>query len=43
LDYITEALGHNYGNSVTGIYLEGYGDDIIDSANQLIVSNLNEE
>ncbi len=42
-DLIAEALGHNYGNSVTGIYLEGYGDDIIDSLNQLIVNLFNEE
>ncbi|PHS52805.1 MAG: hypothetical protein COB01_06360 [Lutibacter sp.] len=39
-DLIAEALGHNYGNAVTGIYLEGYGNEIIDSANDKILSPL---
>lgn len=42
-DLIAEALGHNYGNTVTGIYLDGYGDDIIDRANSRIVSLLSKE
>lgn len=32
-DLIAEALGHEYGNKVTGIYLDNYGDEIIDEAN----------
>ena len=36
-DLIAEALGHSYGNSVTGIYLDGYGNEVIDSANEFIV------
>ena len=39
-DLIAEALGHNFGNSVTGIYLDSYGDDIIDEANDKIVLQL---
>lgn len=39
-DLIAEALGHNYGNAVTGIYLDGYGDEVIDLANEKIVSLL---
>lgn len=37
-DLIAEALGHNYGNAVTGIYLEEYGNEIIDEANTKITS-----
>ena len=33
-DLIAEALGHNYGNAVTGIYLETYGNKTIDHANE---------
>lgn len=39
-DLIAEALGHSYGNAVTGIYLEGYGNEVIDSANESIISLL---
>lgn len=39
-DLIAEALGHNYGNAVTGIYLEGYGNEVIDNANDKILSVL---
>lgn len=39
-DLIAEALGHSYGNSVTGIYLDNYGDEVIDDANRFIVSQL---
>jgi integrase len=35
-DLIAEALGHEYGNKVTGIYLEGYGNHIIDEANEAV-------
>lgn len=37
-DLIAEALGHSYGNAVTGIYLEGYGDEVIDNANAHVLS-----
>lgn len=37
-DLISEALGHSYGNSITGIYLDSYGDEIIDSANEKVTS-----
>jgi len=32
-DLIAEALGHEYGNKITGIYLDNYGNEIIDEAN----------
>lgn len=37
-DLIAEALGHEYGNRVTGIYLDNYGNEVIDKANQEIVN-----
>lgn len=37
-DLIAEALGHNYGNPVTGIYLDSFGSEIIDNANATIMS-----
>lgn len=36
-DLIAEALGHEYGNKVTGIYLDGYDNAVIDEANQHII------
>jgi len=39
-DLIAEALGHSYGNAVTGIYLEGYGNEVIDLANETLVGLL---
>jgi integrase len=35
-DLIAEALGHEYGNSVTGIYLEMFDNDIVDSMNEQV-------
>jgi integrase/recombinase XerD len=35
-DLIAEALGHNYGNAVTGIYLDEYGNEIIDEMNEKV-------
>ncbi len=32
-DSIAEALGHEYGNRITGIYLDNYGNEIIDKMN----------
>ena len=32
-DLIAEALGHEYGNRVTGIYLDNYSNEVIDEAN----------
>ena len=37
-DLIAEALGHEYGNSVTGIYLEQFDNDVIDEMNQRVVN-----
>ena len=36
-DLIAEALGHEYGNSVTGIYLEQFDQGLIDEMNKKIV------
>ena len=36
-DLIAEALGHEYGNSVTGIYLEQFDNDIVDKMNQELI------
>ena len=40
-DLIAEALGHEYGNTVTGIYLDNYGNEVIDEANARIIKHLN--
>jgi len=36
-DLIAEALGHSYGNAVTGIYLDNYGNETIDAANKAVI------
>jgi integrase len=36
-DLIAEALGHEYGNSVTGIYLEQFDLEVVDGMNDVIV------
>ncbi len=41
-DLIAESLGHEYGNSVTGIYLDSYGSEIIDGANEKVTTFKNE-
>jgi len=35
-DLIAEALGHQYGSKVTGIYLEAYDKELVDEMNQKI-------
>jgi integrase/recombinase XerD len=37
---IAEALGHEYGNSVTGIYLEQFDLEIADSMNEKIIASV---
>lgn len=37
-DLIAEALGHEYGNSVTGIYLEQFDNDVVDKMNQKLIN-----
>lgn len=39
-DLIAESLGHDYGNSVTGIYLEMFDNDIVDNMNEAIMKNI---
>jgi integrase len=39
-DLIAEALGHEYGNSVTGIYLEQFDLEIVDSMNEKIIASV---
>ena len=35
-DLIAEALGHEYGNKVTGVYLDYYSNEIIDEMNKKV-------
>jgi integrase/recombinase XerD len=37
-DVIAQALGHEYGNRVTGIYLDNYDKEIIDEANAKVIA-----
>ena|ERR1035437_2728406 len=37
-DMIAEALGHEYGNKVTGIYLDNYDNVIIDEMNEKVLN-----
>lgn len=39
-DLIAEALGHEYGNKVTGIYLDDYDLTIIDEANEAVLKKV---
>jgi len=36
-DLIADALGHQYGNKVTGIYLDSYSNEAIDDANNQVI------
>ena len=36
-DMIAEALGHEYGNRVTGIYLDNYDNEIIDKMSEQVI------
>ena len=36
-DLIAEALGHEYGNSITGIYLEQFDNELIDEMNKKMI------
>ena len=38
-DQIAEALGHEYGNRITGIYLDNYGNEVIDEMNKKVTGN----
>ncbi|UEG49071.1 site-specific integrase [Ferruginibacter lapsinanis] len=39
-DMIAEALGHEYGNKITGIYLDNYSNEIIDKMNDRVISSV---
>ncbi|MCX6191743.1 MAG: phage integrase SAM-like domain-containing protein [Flavobacteriia bacterium] len=39
-DLIAEALGHEYGNSVTGIYLEQFDNHVIDEMNLKVLNSI---
>lgn len=39
-DMIAEGLGHEYGNKVTGIYLDQYDNEIIDSMNENVINSV---
>jgi len=40
-DLIAEALGHEYGNKTTGIYLEQFDLEVLDNMNQAIIQRVN--
>ena len=42
-DLIAEALGHEYGNAVTGIYLEMFDNDIVDNMNRQVLNAVNKK
>ena len=39
-DLIADALGHQYGNKVTGIYLDNYSNETIDAANKAVIDSV---
>ncbi len=39
-DMIAEALGHEFGNRITGIYLEDFDKEIVDDMNECVISSL---
>ncbi|MES2284680.1 MAG: site-specific integrase [Bacteroidota bacterium] len=39
-DLIAESYGHQYGNRITGIYLDAYGDEVLDNLNEKVCSSL---
>ena len=39
-DQIAEALGHEYGNRITGIYLDSYGNEVIDNMNKNVCDSI---
>ena len=39
-DIIAEALGHEYGNPVTGIYLEQFDMNVVDEMNEKIIKKV---
>jgi integrase len=39
-EIIAEALGHEYGNSVTATYLDGFSQSTIDNANQTVTNQI---
>jgi uncharacterized protein (DUF4213/DUF364 family) len=39
-DIIAEALGHEYGNSVTEIYLEHFDMEVVDIMNQNLINSV---
>jgi integrase/recombinase XerD len=39
-DMIAEALGHEYGNNITGIYLEQYDNKALDDMNEAIIESV---
>lgn len=42
-DLIAEALGHEYGNSVTGIYLEQFDLEVVDGMNENIIATVSQK
>lgn len=42
-DLIAEALGHEYGNKVTGIYLDNFDKELIDEMNERVIGKVLEK
>jgi len=40
IEIIAEALGHEYGNKTTAVYLDSFDPDVIDSANEIVANSL---
>ena len=39
-DLIAEALGHEYGNTVTGVYLEQFDMEVVDEMNEIVINKI---
>lgn len=39
-DLIAEALGHEYGNKITGIYLDDYDKEVVDEMNNKVINTV---
>lgn len=39
-ELIAEALGHEYGNRITSVYLDSYGNEVIDNLNEMLLKLL---
>ncbi|CAM4307517.1 Site-specific recombinase XerD [Pedobacter westerhofensis] len=40
IEIIAEALGHEYGNKTTAVYLDSFDQDVIDNANEVVANSI---